>query len=219
MPKFEDYYDALVVLIQKSRGRWILNSLGYMDFQDVTQKILLHIYEKWHKYDPEKPLEPWANTIIKNQMQNIYRDEYGNYAKPCANCVNNEGADLCSITSNNKQCEECPIYAKWKKKKEPAYHFKIAAEYEESVHVNAKIGNDIHSKMKASTIHNHMMSVLTGVERKIYDLSFVKGEEVEDIRRLLGYTNNQSSERYIKQMQGKIVKKVRQEIKEDNIDV
>ena len=42
-----------------------------MDYDDVSQIIRLHIYKKWDMYDPAKPLAPWLNRIITNQIKNF----------------------------------------------------------------------------------------------------------------------------------------------------
>ena len=82
-PSFEDSIDVINVEINKRKGKWNLTVLAWMDFQDVSQILRIHIFKKWDLYDPEKPLAPWINRIISNQIKNLIRNNYGNYARPC----------------------------------------------------------------------------------------------------------------------------------------
>ena len=68
-PKFEDVIEKIDTEILKRRGKWNLTILSWMDFDDVSQILRIHIYKKWHLYDPEKPLAPWLNRIISNQIK------------------------------------------------------------------------------------------------------------------------------------------------------
>ena len=70
-PKFEDVIEKIDTEILKRRGKWNLTILSWMDFDDVSQILRIHIYKKWHLYDPEKPLAPWLNRIITNQIKNL----------------------------------------------------------------------------------------------------------------------------------------------------
>ena len=107
--KFEDYIDVIDEEIKKRRSKWKLTSITWMDFDDISQILRIHIYKKWHLYDPVKPLAPWLNRIITNQIKNLIRNNYGNYARPCLKCAASEGGDLCVIYE--KQCSDCPLYA------------------------------------------------------------------------------------------------------------
>ena len=68
-PEFEDVIDKINLEISKRRGKWNLTILAWMDFDDVSQIIRIHIWKKWKMYDPEKPLAPWLNRIISNQIK------------------------------------------------------------------------------------------------------------------------------------------------------
>ena len=69
--------------IRKRKSKWTLAALAWIDFEDVEQILRIHIYKKWSLYDAQKPLAPWLNIIISNQIKNIIRNNYGNYARPC----------------------------------------------------------------------------------------------------------------------------------------
>ena len=55
--------------LKKRRHKWYLNSLGWFDFEDVEQIIRVHIHKKWDQWDQSRPLKPWMNKIITNQIQ------------------------------------------------------------------------------------------------------------------------------------------------------
>ena len=114
-PRFEDVFKEINTEIQKRKGKWNLTILSWMDFDDVAQIIRIHIYKKWHLYDPTKPLSPWLNRIISNQIKNLIRNNYGNYARPCVKCAAAENERSCVIYGS--QCSDCPLYAHWTKSK------------------------------------------------------------------------------------------------------
>jgi hypothetical protein len=95
--------------IRKRKSKWTLAALAWIDFEDVEQILRIHIYRKWSLYDAQKPLAPWLNIIISNQIKNIIRNNYGNYARPCLKCAAAEWDDSCSIYG--EQCKKCPLYA------------------------------------------------------------------------------------------------------------
>lgn len=107
--------------IKKRSNKWRLISL---DFEDVTQIILLRIIKKYHTYSEEKShYSHWVNTVISNALRNILRDNYGKYSRPCIHsCVFNTGGDSCSWTKSGIQCGECPLYRKWQKSKEDNFN-------------------------------------------------------------------------------------------------
>ena len=47
--KFEDKSEEIDGEIAKRKGKWQLNALSYMDFDDVSQLLRLHIFSKWDK--------------------------------------------------------------------------------------------------------------------------------------------------------------------------
>ena len=117
--KFEDYIDIISEEIKKRKGKWTLTSIAWMDFEDISQILRIHIFKKWHLYDHSKPLAPWLNRIISNQIKNLIRNNYGNYARPCLRCAAAEGSDLCAIYG--KHDSSCPLYYNWTKSKQTAH--------------------------------------------------------------------------------------------------
>ena len=89
MPKkkipYEDKKDIIDAELKKRRGKWFLNSVSWIDFDDVCQIIRAHIHKKWEQWDQTRALEPWLNRIISNQLKNILRNNYSNFSRPCLN--------------------------------------------------------------------------------------------------------------------------------------
>ena len=104
-PSFEDSISIIDNEISKRRNKWNLSSLTWIDFDDVSQIIRIHIYKKWHLYNPKKPLAPWVNRIISNQIKNLIRNNYLNFIKPCAQCPEAEPDEGCK--KFGKQCSNC----------------------------------------------------------------------------------------------------------------
>ena len=70
---FEECIEIIDAELQKRKNRWNLTSLAWMDYDDVSQIIRIHIHKKWNLYDQSKPLAPWLNRIISNQIKNIIK--------------------------------------------------------------------------------------------------------------------------------------------------
>ena len=130
--KFEDCIEQIDVEINKRRGRWNLTALSWMDFDDVSQIIRVHIFKKWHLYDQSKSLAPWINTLISNQIKNLIRNNYGNYCRPCLKCAAAESESLCYIYGT--QNSSCPLFAQWEKTKKAAYLTKLPSPLESVEH-------------------------------------------------------------------------------------
>ena len=102
---YEDFHQIIDQELSKRKKNWFLNSVAWIDFDDVCQIIRAHIYKKWSHWDQSRPIKPWLNKIIANQMKNILRNHYSNYARPCLNCPFNNDAqmNLCSFTKSGNQ--------------------------------------------------------------------------------------------------------------------
>ena len=122
-PSFESCIDEVNIEIKKRRNKWNLTALAWMDFDDVSQILRIHIWKKWNMYDPTKPLGPWVNRIISNQIKNLIRNNYGNFTRPCLKCAAAEGTEHCVIYET--QCNDCPLYAHWEKTKKRAHDAKL----------------------------------------------------------------------------------------------
>ena len=142
--KFEDNISVISEEINKRRSKWTLSSIAWIDFEDISQILKIHIFKKWHLFDQDKPLLPWLNRIISNQLKNLVRNNYSNYCKPCLRCAAAEPDSGCAIYGG--QDTRCPLYKKWVEKKKSAYDVKMALPLEKhrnEVYENSAIQSDI----------------------------------------------------------------------------
>ena len=68
---YEDYSDIIDSELAKRRNNWFLNSVSWIDFDDVSQIIRAHIHRKWDQWDQSRPIKPWLNKIISNQFSSL----------------------------------------------------------------------------------------------------------------------------------------------------
>ena len=220
--KFEECISTIDEEIRKRRGKWNLTALAWMDFDDVSQIIRIHIYKKWHMYDQEKPLGPWLNRIISNQIKNLIRNNYGNYSRPCLKCAAAEGGDLCAIYS--KQDASCPLYEEWEKNKKRAYDVKIPVSVENHQHeVKTMENTEYDIEKNAKKIHKYMKSILKPIEWKVYECLYIKNKTEKQVARLMGYKTTEKNRppgyKQIKNIKKSIIKKVKNCLDQEQIDL
>lgn len=208
--------------IQKRRHKWNLTSLSWMDFSDVAQILRIHIYKKWHLYDQKKNLAPWVNRIISNQIKNLIRNNYGNFTRPCLKCSAAEGEDLCSIYG--KQCNSCPLYARWSKSKKGAYDTKIPVSLENHAQeVHDMVSDSIDIERNAEIIHKKMLSILKPLEAKFYKLIYIEHKSEEETAKAMGYKTSEKNRKIgykqVKNLKKSILIKVKKYINNGEIDI
>lgn len=220
--EFEECINEIDAEIGKRRGKWCLTAICWMDYEDVSQILRIHIYKKWHLYDQTKPLAPWLNRIISNQIKNLIRNNYGNYARPCLRCAASEGGDLCSIYG--KQDSSCPLYANWEKGKKTAHNIKIPVPLENhSQEVFNQSENKIDLGENIKRVHSKMEEILKPIEWKVYKCLYIDNKSEEETAKLMGYKTNEENRspgyKQIKNMKRTIVQKVKLNINNGNIDI
>tara|TARA_R100000005_G_scaffold42184_1_gene19852 strand:+ start:654 stop:1349 length:696 start_codon:yes stop_codon:yes gene_type:complete len=221
-PSFEESIPLIDNEIEKRKGRWTLHSLSWLDFEDVSQIIKLHIFKKWHLYNSSQPLAPWLNRIITNQIKNIIRNNYGNYSKPCSRCAAAEAEDKCLVYG--KQDNGCPLVAKWEKTKKVAHDVKIAVPLENhlfEVKSQSYIEDNFFSN--AQKLHKRMRQVLKPLEWKVYEALYIKNLTEEETAKLVGYKTSEKDRKpgykQIKNIQKSIICKVKKILQDNEIDI
>lgn len=220
--KFEDCVDIVEEAIRKQRSRWRLDCISWFDFEDVEQVIKLHIYNKWSMWDQERPLEPWINIIVTNQIRNLVRNHYGNYIKPCVNCPHNDHDDGCTFTASGLQDGECPDYRKWVRTKKPAFDLKIAVSTEDHIY---EIGNNKEKNICFETsvekLNKCMKRELSEVHYVAYKMLFFEDSTEEDVAKFMGYKTNEKKRkagyRQVKNLKKMFAKKASQIVKNNDI--
>jgi len=221
-PTFEECYPIIDEEIKKRRSKWSLTSLSWMDYDDVSQIIRVHVYKKWHLYDEKKPLGPWLNRLITNQIKNLIRNNYGNYSRPCLRCSAAEGEDGCRIY--HKQCSSCPLYANWEKTKKAAHDLKVPVPLENhsnEAFLSGVAPLDVESNMKK--INKKMKETLKPLEWKVYEGLFIKGKKESEVAKEIGYITSEEKRspgyKQIKNIKKIIITKVKKYMQEDKIDI
>ena len=220
--RFEDCIEIIDSEIRKRRGKWNLTAVAWIDFDDVSQIIRIHIFKKWNLYDSSKPLVPWINRIISNQIKNIIRNNYGNYSRPCLKCAAAESNDLCNIYE--KQCSECPLYAHWEKNKKKAHDTKLPLPLDHHTkEVFNRFDQSVNVEHAANSLHLKMKKLLKPVEWKVYNYLYIEYKDEKVVAELMGYSTSEKNRnpgyKQIKQIKKKIITIAKRVINEGEIDI
>jgi len=220
--KFEDHIKEVDAEIQKRKSKWKLTSITWMDFDDISQILRIHIYRKWDMYDDSKPLAPWLNRIITNQIKNLIRNNYGNYARPCLKCAASEGGDLCVIYE--KQSSICPLYAHWEKNKKIAHDIKVPVSLENHKQDISNLQNDtLDIEASFQKLNKILPKILKPIEWKIYENLYIKNLSEEEVAKLMGYKTSEKNRspgyKQIKNIKKSIILKVKKLIKAEDSDI
>lgn len=191
--RFREAVPQLQELIAKRRASWRLTSV--MEWEDVASILLTRIWKQFKHYDPTRPLDRWANTLITHAITSLLRDNLYRWARPCIaatsygdSCSFNTGGNSCAWTKSKVQCAECPIYAKWEKKKQAKFAVATPLSLEDHVDSsNARSYAFVDYDLAKTTIDAKMMKRLTGTERKLYKLLYIKRLEPKEAGRRMGY--------------------------------
>ena len=223
-PEFSDCIYIVDNELQKRKSRWRLNSIAWMDFDDVCQKIRLHIFTKWEQWDNKRALRPWVNTIITNQMTNLVRNNYTSFSKPCLQCKHNQGGNLCALYgSQSSACEE---FSKWETGKRDAYLVKMPVSLNSSIPNKDEEGQknqtldirDTYSyidyESKTAAFHESMKGKLSAIDWKVYSFLYVENLDEIEAAKLMGYKTSEKNRspgyKQIKKIKNKIYKIARQ---------
>jgi hypothetical protein len=187
-PTFEEAYPELARIVAKRRNSW--SYISIMQWEDVSQILLLRLYVKWHLYDPvkgngelAKRLEKWANTVITRAIMTLKRDTLGRWSRPCIgggkanglHCAYNKGGETCSLTPSGTQCAECPTYAKWQREREAQLHVKSQVSLENHAQEVSNVQCDfIDIEGVRDWLNEAMLKELTRWEGRVYRLSIVQ---------------------------------------------
>tara|TARA_R110002051_G_scaffold78419_2_gene141958 strand:- start:2225 stop:2929 length:705 start_codon:yes stop_codon:yes gene_type:complete len=213
---YEDLSDTINQEIGKRRGSWYMNNIPALDWDDVSQKIKAHIAIKWHLWDQSREFKCWVNTVISNQLKNIYRNNYANYMPPCMKCPLNKSSFVedgqCSVTSDGKWGPECGIYAKWQKRKKHAWNIKIPSplEYHDN-EIIAKVSVlNVDMEQSVERLHQKMKEKLSPKKFQIYKMLYIDFLEKEEVAKSMGYKstekNRKAGYKHIKNMEKTFIK-------------
>jgi len=220
--KFESCINLINTEILKRKNKWTLSTLNWIDFEDVSQIIRFHIYKKWELYDESKPMLPWVNRIISNQIKNLIRNNYGNYARPCLKCAAALGENECRIYG--KQEQACPMFNNWSKTKKNAYDLKMAVSIEDhSYEINNQLCVNLDIQKATQNLHRKMKQILKPVEWKVYELLYIDYKTEEQVCKILKFKYDKKAKsaynKQLKNIQKSIIKKAKQCLANGEIDL
>jgi hypothetical protein len=191
---FEEKNEIINSAINKKRNKWRLTAIAWMDFDDVSQIIKLHIYRKWHMWDQSKPLEPWIGRIISNQLKNIIRNNYTNYARPCLICPHNSGDETCAVSPNGMQGNFCDFFSKWEKNKKSGYDIMVPLPLENhKQEIEQTIDSSFFSFNSVELLNEEMKKVLTIKQYSAYIMLFFESCEEKDVAKFMGYKTTEKN--------------------------
>ena len=218
--KFEDSIDIISEEIKKRKGKWTLTSIAWMDFEDISQILKIHIFKKWHLYDQTKPILPWLNRIISNQLKNLVRNNYTNYCKPCLRCAAAEPDSSCSIYG--AQDSRCPLYKRWVMKKKSAYDVKMALPLENHRNEVNEGADQPNLSNGIAKLHDKLKQILKPNEWLVYQSFYIDNESELDIAKKLNFKtterNRNPGYKQIKNIQKSIINKAKKFLEKDEID-
>lgn len=203
-------------LLEKQRRKWLLKAVAWMDYDDVKQIIRIHIYRKMHLWDPQKPIEPWANRIISNQIKNLLRNNYKNFARPCLNCPHSAGGEECLLTKSGIQDESCQLFKKWAEKKRDGFNMKLPVSLENHSHElepNERSYTDI--EKIAGKIQVKMKEKLAPRYYRAYVMMCVESKSEEEVAEFMGYKSSEKN----RKAGYKQIKNLRETFRQHVIDI
>ena len=220
---FEQNIEFINGEILKRKSKWNLTALSWMDFDDVSQILRAHIYNKWHLYDPSKPLGPWLNRIISNQIKNLIRNNYGNFAKPCLRCAAAESESDCTIYG--VQDTVCPLFNEWYKTKKSAYDIKLASSIEsyKKDFIDEKESVCFNYEINIKNFNIKIKNYLKPFEYEVYKLLFIENKSEKEAAKKMGYKTTEKDRnaggKHIRNIKKTILNKAKKLLKEGEIDI
>ena len=80
---------------------------GYFDSDDIRQEAYIFGLEALPRYDPNRPLENFLYSHIRNRLINFKRDKYHRTDPPCK---------ICAEHGKHTDGSTCPKYLAWKRR-------------------------------------------------------------------------------------------------------
>lgn len=188
---FNENFNVFETELEKRRRKWQLRAVPSLDFSDIKQTILFHIFKKLHLYDPTKsPLSHWTNSVISSQLSNLLRNNYYNFVKPCVRCSCAIGDTGCELYS--EQGNKCIVYKIWESSKKNAFDIQLAlpiCNHEVEIFDIPNTHSDMAKQI--SDMHFHMKKCLKSFEYKIYHCLYILGLSEMDTAKKLGYKSKE----------------------------
>ena len=219
-PPFESQLSIIQNEIDKRKNKWTLIAIP---FEDVSQMVMIRIFKKYHLFEPLKgEFSHWVNKVISSAIKNILRDNYLKYNRPCLGCAKNLGGDTCSYTPSGKQCEECPLFARWKKNKEQHFNVKQSLSLENHTQeAESKVGDFTDISAAKDKIDEKIKKKLRPIEYKLYRLLYIENLSEKDAGIKMEYKQTAKDRgpgyQQIAKMKAKIISAAKEVIEEEDL--
>jgi DNA-directed RNA polymerase specialized sigma24 family protein len=221
-PTFESLFTVIDAQVEKRRGSW---RLAAVPWDDAKQIILTRVFLKFPTFDPDRGEFPkWLSRVITNTMLNILRDNLQKWSRPCIQgCPFNMSGNDCEKTPSGKQCDECPAYREWKKKKQEEFNIRQPLPYDTHASEVESIQSDfLDIEEKKKVIDDKMKARLTRHEWRVYKLLIIKHKTEEEVGLLLNYKESPGAIMHagyqsIRKMKKKFVMLAKKIIEEENL--
>ncbi len=230
---FEEKLPEIIALVQRRRASWPESLEHILSYEDMTQNLLLHIFEKFDYIDQSKAkLMNYLNRLISNQIINKIRLHFGSSALACStkDCpltdtyTNKCGGSICSDNSNQDTCHECPKFLAHVARRAQKYQARNPMSLDDAnliisqtQHGTAPEAQPNFAKSKQN-LHDHMKRVLTPEYYDYYDLLFIQHLTDEEFaekrnykstekRRAAGYKRISDIKKYLQAMAKSLLQK------------
>lgn len=181
MYSFEDKIDQIDAALERKRTKWHLDAVTYIDYDDIKQVIMTHIFKKWHLWDQSKPIEPWLSRVVGNQFKNLLRNHYGNFANPCTEKHYSDHDELA-----------CPVCQKWRQKKKSAYDIKLAVPMENHIdEVAHRKDNFVDLDASTQKLKLKMKMQLNNRHFTAFEMLFIENKPEKDVAKFLGFKSSE----------------------------
>lgn len=191
---YEECYETIDSVIRKFQSKWQLKAINWFDFEDVSQHVKLHIFNKWSLWDQSRPLEPWVARVTSHQIRNIIRNNYTNYVKPCMQCKYNMGDNVCAFTRSGTQNTTCPQYAKWSKQKKSGYGIKLPLPMENHTkEIDAYEDTSINFSDSIKRLNELLKESLSDIHYQVYTMLFFEHKTEDEVAKFMGYKTNEKN--------------------------
>lgn len=221
MLTFESQIAVINLAIAQHSQKWTLKARPDMDYDDVSQIIRLHIYEKWSQWDQKRNLNPWLHRIIRNQIINILRNIYSGMSRPCLKCPASIGDDMCSLFTT--QCSKCPLFAKWEKtkKKKRDVCLPVSIEHHTDV-ISDTPSQDIDFQKAIPILNKRLKAVLKPNEWQFYSLMFIENKSESEVIQIMDFKNTEKKAihrfKRMQQIQKSVEDKAREILMEEGFE-
>lgn len=206
---FESNLEVIKKIVMLHVAKWKMGALPYMDKEDITRMMEVHILHKLHLYNENRPLGQWLSTVCSNFMKNKLRDFFYRSAPPCLGCAAFLGGDArnsmgdCSIYG--KTCTECPLFNKWVKERKIQHDVNLPVTLENHAQqVSDQPFEDDNILNRIEELKVKLKDKLTKNEFHIFNALYLDNKTELDVLKELKFSSKADCLRQCRELKNKI---------------